>query len=276
MQPTRMVYLGAGLAALALMLTLALVVWLRAADRTSVRADAKVPPPGRQPRSASVRAAAQDPLLVANLATHPPVLRADANNTRCPGAKLSPAPAPPADTVTKIESKSLQPRTEGFRPRRSQRPREALGLCRRQGPSQARRQARHSASPEIEGKNLRQWTAELGNEDPSVREEGYPRRFILFGSQSATSSVIDALIARCTSDPEASPRVRAVIALTVLDIPEPDHRKVIDALAKCLDGHLGGWPDCFRQRPAGGRPLLHAAVALKSASATRRSPLFRG
>ncbi len=249
MPQTRMVYLGAGLAAFALALTAALVVWLRADDRPPVRADVKYPPPG------------------ANLV--PPPVRTDTPNPS-PGANLSPTPVFPSDPVTQIAGKGFQPRPEEFGHGDPNVPEKPIRADAKDPPPAAKdpppgAKLAPTAAPadtaitEIEGKSLRQWTEEIGNEDPSVREKAI-RAVIFFGSQAATSRVIDALVARCTSDPEASPRVRAVIALTVLDIPEPDHHKVIDALAKCLDGHLENGRMVFNDPQAVVR--YHAAVAL--------------
>jgi HEAT repeat protein len=83
---------------------------------------------------------------------------------------------------------------------------------------------------EIEGKNLQDWIKDLRHEDPSVREKAI-RAIILFGPQ-ATIAVPD-LVDRCL-DPDASPRVRAVIALTVIDIQDKDRSRVIEALNRRL------------------------------------------
>jgi HEAT repeat protein len=83
---------------------------------------------------------------------------------------------------------------------------------------------------EIEGKNLQDWMRDLKHDDPSVREKAI-RAIILFGPQ-ATIAVPD-LVDRCM-DTDASPRVRAVIALTVIDIQEKDRSRVIEALNRRL------------------------------------------
>jgi HEAT repeat protein len=113
---------------------------------------------------------------------------------------------------------------------------------------------------EIEGKDLKRWIAETKDEDPSVREKAI-RAIIAFGPQASTREVILALVDRCT-DVEASPRVRAVIALTVLDIQETERTKVIEALAKRLEGHFDSINSRWVFDDPQGIVRYHAAIAL--------------
>jgi hypothetical protein len=100
---------------------------------------------------------------------------------------------------------------------------------------------------EVEGKTLLQWIDDLRHEDPSVREKAI-RAILVFGPQATIA--VPALVDRCM-DPESSPRVKAVIALTLLDIQDKDRDKVIEALAKRLE-----------QDDPQGIVRYHAAVAL--------------
>ena len=83
---------------------------------------------------------------------------------------------------------------------------------------------------DIEGKTLKEWISDTKHEDPSVREKA-SRAILLFGPQATIA--VPALVDRCT-DPESSPRAKAVIALTLIDIQEKDRDRVIEALAKRL------------------------------------------
>jgi hypothetical protein len=83
----------------------------------------------------------------------------------------------------------------------------------------------------IEGKDLDMWMDDLRDPDPSVREKAI-RAIVLFGHDATRA--VPAIVDRCMMDPDASPRVRAVIALTVLEIAEKDRSKAIEALNKRL------------------------------------------
>jgi HEAT repeat protein len=110
-----------------------------------------------------------------------------------------------------------------------------------------------SSVTEIEGKTLKQWIEETRNEDPSVREKAI-RAVMLFGPQATIA--VPALVERCV-DVEASPRVRAVIALTFIDIQDKDRGKVIEALAKRLEVDAQG-----KFEDPQGIVRYHAALAL--------------
>jgi HEAT repeat protein len=83
----------------------------------------------------------------------------------------------------------------------------------------------------IEGKEIEKWMDDTRSEDPSVRERAI-RAIVHFGPRATIA--VPYLLERCT-DIEASPRLRAVMALTVVDIRDSDRNKVIDALAKRLE-----------------------------------------
>jgi HEAT repeat protein len=89
---------------------------------------------------------------------------------------------------------------------------------------------------DVEGKTLSQWVDMLSHADPSEREHAI-RAITAFGTPS--SEVVRALINRCV-DKDASPRVRAVMALTILDIHKEDVHKVVDALGKRLSRETEG------------------------------------
>jgi HEAT repeat protein len=89
---------------------------------------------------------------------------------------------------------------------------------------------------DVEGKTLSQWVDMLSHADPSEREHAI-RAITAFGTPS--SEVVRALINRCV-DRDASPRVRAVMALTILDIHKEDVHKVVEALGKRLSRETEG------------------------------------
>jgi HEAT repeat protein len=81
---------------------------------------------------------------------------------------------------------------------------------------------------EFEGKTLSQWMADLKHEDPGIREEAI-RAVVVFGP--AGPDLVSALIVRC-KDGDASPRVRAVQALGILELQKKeDIPRVVEALA---------------------------------------------
>jgi HEAT repeat protein len=81
---------------------------------------------------------------------------------------------------------------------------------------------------EVGGRVLSEWMNDLKNIDPSVRERAL-RAIPLFGPPA--SEAVPIILERCL-DRDASPRVRAVGALGMLEIAEKDVPKVIEALAK--------------------------------------------
>jgi HEAT repeat protein len=107
---------------------------------------------------------------------------------------------------------------------------------------------------EIDGKKIQNWIDDTRSEDPSVRERAI-RAIVHFGP--GATKAVPYLVDRCT-DPEASPRLRAVMALTVVDIRDSDRNKVIDALAKRLE--VNAVTKQFEDPQ--GIVRYHAAVAL--------------
>lgn len=81
---------------------------------------------------------------------------------------------------------------------------------------------------EFAGRSFDQWKADLKHADPSIRAEA-----IIGVSQfgSSTTEVVPLLLDRIL-DRDASPRVKAVMALTFIDIKDRDIPKVIDAMTR--------------------------------------------
>jgi HEAT repeat protein len=92
-----------------------------------------------------------------------------------------------------------------------------------------------NAVTEVGGKTFKQWTDDLSNPDASIREEAI-RALMQFGRESLRA--VPRLVERLR-DPDASPRVRAAIALGLLDVPKEDAPKVAQALGTRLleDSH---------------------------------------
>jgi HEAT repeat protein len=107
---------------------------------------------------------------------------------------------------------------------------------------------------EIEGRRIEKWMDDMRSEDPSVRERAI-RAIVHFGPRATIA--VPYLVERCT-DVEASPRLRAVMALTVVEIRDSDRNKVIDALAKRLE--VNAVTKQFEDPQ--GIVRYHAAVAL--------------
>jgi hypothetical protein len=136
-----------------------------------------------------------------------------------------------------------------------------------------------SAPSEIAGKTFEQWRADLKHEDPSVREKAI-RAIILFGPGAAPA--IPDLVGMVGTERDASPRLRAVIALTVLEIPEKDRSKVIEAFNGRLEDvpypepqgivkyHAALGLTRFGEEAKAAIPGLVKAVADKSSFDTRR------
>jgi HEAT repeat protein len=82
----------------------------------------------------------------------------------------------------------------------------------------------------VGGKTFHQWTDDLKNPDPSVREEAI-RALVRFGHD--TPRAIPLLIDRL-QDNDSSPRVKAAIALGMIDVPKEDVPKVVLALSQRL------------------------------------------
>jgi HEAT repeat protein len=102
-----------------------------------------------------------------------------------------------------------------------------------QGPQADRPSPSISTPPaimEVGGKTLSQWMADLKHPDPSVRTQAI-MSVVLFGetAQDAVPLIID----RCR-DRDASPRVKAVLALGVMAVRDRDIPKVVDTLTRLL------------------------------------------
>ncbi len=85
-----------------------------------------------------------------------------------------------------------------------------------------------SYAREVGGRPLSEWITDLKNIDPSVRERAL-RAIPLFGPPA--SQAVPTIMERCL-DRDASPRVRAIGALGMLEIADKDVPKVVETLAK--------------------------------------------
>jgi HEAT repeat protein len=87
-----------------------------------------------------------------------------------------------------------------------------------------------SAITEVGGKTFRQWADDLKNPDASVREEAI-RALVMFrrDAQRAVPLIVDRL-----EDRDASPRVKAAIALGMIEIPKDEVPRVTRALGQRL------------------------------------------
>lgn len=83
-------------------------------------------------------------------------------------------------------------------------------------------------APKIPIKSLKSWIIDLKDKDPSVRDFALSA---IPNYGSSTSEAIPAVIDRCL-DPDAGVRVKAVMALSVLEILDKDIPRTVDALAK--------------------------------------------
>jgi HEAT repeat protein len=82
---------------------------------------------------------------------------------------------------------------------------------------------------EVGGKNLKQWLEDLKNQDASVREEAI-RALVYF--RQDWPRIIQPLVERLQHDTDSSPRVRAAIALGMIDVPKGvETSKVVQALS---------------------------------------------
>jgi HEAT repeat protein len=83
-------------------------------------------------------------------------------------------------------------------------------------------------TPKIPIKSLKSWITDLKDKDASVRDIALSA---IPNYGSSTSEAIPAVIDRCL-DPDAGVRVKAVMALSVLEILDRDIPRTVDALAK--------------------------------------------
>jgi HEAT repeat protein len=87
-----------------------------------------------------------------------------------------------------------------------------------------------STITEVGGRTLSQWMADLKHPDASTRSQAITN---IIGFGEAGADAVPLLIDRC-KDRDASPRVKAVLALKLMTIRERDVPKVVDALAQRL------------------------------------------
>lgn len=83
-------------------------------------------------------------------------------------------------------------------------------------------------APKIPIKSLKSWIIDLSSKDASVRDFALTA---IPNYGSSTSEAIPAVIDRCL-DPDAGVRVKAVMALSVLEILDKDIPRTVDALAR--------------------------------------------
>ncbi len=83
-------------------------------------------------------------------------------------------------------------------------------------------------APKIPIKSLKSWIIDLTSKDASVRDFALTA---IPNYGSSTSEAIPAVIDRCL-DPDAGVRVKAVMALSVLEILDKDISRTVDALAR--------------------------------------------
>lgn len=84
---------------------------------------------------------------------------------------------------------------------------------------------------EVEGKNLIQWETDLSALDPSVREKAITI-IPVYGESAAR--IIPVMIKRL-DDEDLGPRVKAIMALGVMEIPDSERTHVVLALANRLE-----------------------------------------
>jgi HEAT repeat protein len=82
----------------------------------------------------------------------------------------------------------------------------------------------------VGGKTFKQWADDLKHPDASVREEAI-RALVNFGADSPRAAP---LLVERLRDPDSSPRVKAAIALGMIDIRKEDIPKVAQALGQCV------------------------------------------
>ena len=80
----------------------------------------------------------------------------------------------------------------------------------------------------VGGRGLNEWVTDLKNADPSVRERAI-RAVVMFGPLA--SQAIPTIIER-TNDKDGSPRIRAVMALGMMELADRDIPKVVEALVR--------------------------------------------
>jgi HEAT repeat protein len=107
---------------------------------------------------------------------------------------------------------------------------------------------------EVDGKKFNEWLKDMTHEDPSVREQAI--RAIVYFPGPHGGELITALLNRC-QDADTSVRVRAVMALTVLDVREEEVTRIVKAMNSRLT-RMGAFPTAEPQVIV----RFHAAVCL--------------
>jgi HEAT repeat protein len=110
---------------------------------------------------------------------------------------------------------------------------------------------------EVGGRSLERWMADAIHDDPSIRAQALTN-IPLFGDAAVTA--VPTVLTRM-HDGDASPRVKAVMALSVMAIRERDIPKVVEALGQRLAG-----------APPTIRPDSQAIVRYQAAQTLRRFP----
>jgi HEAT repeat protein len=87
-----------------------------------------------------------------------------------------------------------------------------------------------SVPTEVGGRTISQWMADLKHPDPSRRAEAI---LSILGFGEAAAEAVPVLLDRC-QDRDASPRVKAVLALKLMHVRERDIPRIVDALARRL------------------------------------------
>jgi HEAT repeat protein len=83
---------------------------------------------------------------------------------------------------------------------------------------------------EYEGKNLQQWTAELRSSDASVKEKA----IAVIPVYGASASHLVPEFVKCCHDQDLGPKVKAIMALAVMEIDKKDELQVVGVLADIL------------------------------------------
>jgi hypothetical protein len=117
-------------------------------------------------------------------------------------------------------------------PKNSQPPPSAEGTPEKRKPDDKdlapSKGSKDSYTSSVGGRGLNEWMTDLKNADPSVRERAI-RAVAMFGPLA--SQAIPILIER-TNDKDGSPRIRAVMALGMMDLADRDIPKVVEALVR--------------------------------------------
>jgi HEAT repeat protein len=84
----------------------------------------------------------------------------------------------------------------------------------------------------VEGKDINEWRHDLSSPDPSVREQAIRAIALLTGPHS--SEVINLLLDRCQDTKDVSVQVRAIQAITILEVRKDDQPRLIRVMSDRL------------------------------------------